>query len=197
MAAEREIRANFDRDSIVVYQAYSDAIANAALKHQRFMAPFSFRRMTWIKPSFLWLMHRSRWGNRSGQERTLAIRMTREGWNHALSMGILTHPEPEVFSNPDEWRRKFQAADVHIQWDTERSIRGAGRNHYSIQVGIGRGLIQNYVEDWITEIVDLSGTVSKISRLLKAGQRRQAEKQLPTEQRYEVDQTTAANIWLS
>ncbi|MGW1086997.1 DUF4291 family protein [Streptomyces sp. NPDC002596] len=25
--------------------------------------------MTWIKPSFLWLMHRSNWAQKSGQER--------------------------------------------------------------------------------------------------------------------------------
>ncbi|MBL8891477.1 MAG: DUF4291 family protein [Planctomycetaceae bacterium] len=30
-------------------------MAEPALKQQRFVAPFSFDRMTWIKPSFLWL----------------------------------------------------------------------------------------------------------------------------------------------
>jgi hypothetical protein len=31
---KREIRADFDRDSIVIYQAYSPAIADAALRAQ-------------------------------------------------------------------------------------------------------------------------------------------------------------------
>jgi hypothetical protein len=79
MPAEREIRADFDRDTIVVYQAYNAAIADAALKAGRFVPPFSFGRMTWIKPSFLWLMHRSNWGRKSGQERILAVRITRTG----------------------------------------------------------------------------------------------------------------------
>jgi hypothetical protein len=57
MPAEREIRAHFDRETIVVYQAYPPAIADAVLAAQCFVAPFSFQRMTWIKPSFLWLMH--------------------------------------------------------------------------------------------------------------------------------------------
>jgi len=48
-----EIRADYDATSVVVYQAYSDAIAEPALKAQRFVTPFSFRRMTWVKPSFL------------------------------------------------------------------------------------------------------------------------------------------------
>jgi hypothetical protein len=46
----------YDDRSIIVYQAYGTAIATAALQNNRFVAPFSFNRMTWIKPSFLWLM---------------------------------------------------------------------------------------------------------------------------------------------
>lgn len=53
MPKTHEIRASYDRDGIVVYQAYSSAIADPALKAQRFVEPFSFGRMTWIKPSFL------------------------------------------------------------------------------------------------------------------------------------------------
>ena len=56
MPAEREIRSDYDRETIVVYQAYAPAIADAALAAGRFVPPFSFGRMTWIKPSFLWLM---------------------------------------------------------------------------------------------------------------------------------------------
>ncbi|WP_199484837.1 DUF4291 family protein [Actinomadura craniellae] len=55
---DREIRADHDRDTIVVYQAYGPAIARPALAAQRFVPPFSTGRMTWIKPSFRWLMHR-------------------------------------------------------------------------------------------------------------------------------------------
>jgi hypothetical protein len=79
----REIRADFDADSIVVYQAYGDPIADAALRAGTFVAPFSFNRMTWIKPSFRWLMHRSNWGQKSGQERTLRVRIRRSGWERA------------------------------------------------------------------------------------------------------------------
>lgn len=48
-----EIRADYDARSLVVYQAFSPAIANAAIEAGRFVAPFSFTRMTWIKSSFL------------------------------------------------------------------------------------------------------------------------------------------------
>lgn len=121
-----EVRADHDRDSIVMYQAYSPAIADAALRAGRFVAPFSFHRMTWIKPSFLWLMHRSNWGRKSGQERILAVRITRSGWEEALARAVLTDAHPD----------RLAAAEVHVQWDPERSLRGAALNHYSIQVGV-------------------------------------------------------------
>src|SRR4051812_17940848 len=103
MPAEREIRADYDRDTIVVYQAYPAAIADAALEAGRFVPPFSFRRMTWVKPSFLWLMHRSNWGRKAGQERVLAVRVRRACWEEALSLGVLTSFTPCVFASPAEW----------------------------------------------------------------------------------------------
>lgn len=48
----RQIRATFDATTIRVYQAYSHAIADAALTGGTFVSPpFTRQRMTWIKPS--------------------------------------------------------------------------------------------------------------------------------------------------
>lgn len=68
MAKYREIRAHFTQKSITVYQAFGRDIARKAIDNGKFERPFSFRRMTWIKPSFLWLMQRSNWGCKSNQE---------------------------------------------------------------------------------------------------------------------------------
>ena len=179
-----EIRADFDRDTFVVYQAYSSAIADPALKAQRFVPPFSFHRMTWIKPSFLWLMHRSNWGQKAGQERSVAIRISRGGWEKALSLGVLTHPEPSIYRHPGEWEEAFANAPVHVQWDTERSMRGAGLDHYSIQVGISRHLIQDFVDQWIVSISDLTSTVVKMRDLIRSGREAHARKLLPRERVY-------------
>ena len=51
MTPLRQIRADFDRDTIVMYQAFGPRIADPALAAGRFVAPFSFTRLTWIKPS--------------------------------------------------------------------------------------------------------------------------------------------------
>ena len=57
----RQIRALFDDDTITVYQAYSKTIAEAAVREQRLTASpeFSGTRMTWVKPSWCWMMYRS------------------------------------------------------------------------------------------------------------------------------------------
>ncbi|MEV4573969.1 DUF4291 family protein [Nonomuraea jabiensis] len=115
MAPQYQIRADYDADTIVVYQAYAPAIADAALRAGRFVAPFSFHRMTWIKPSFLWLMHRSNWTRKPGQERVLAVRMTRQGWEEALSQAVLTTADPAAGSQgrgigTDRARRQGPAA---------------------------------------------------------------------------------------
>ncbi len=120
-----EIRANYDRDTIVMYQAYSDAIAEPALKNQKFVEPFSFTRMTWIKPPFFWLMHRSNWAQKSNQKRILAVHIKRSGWERALSHGVLTSPENHIHGSGKKWEEKFRTAKVHVQWDTERSQKGA------------------------------------------------------------------------
>lgn len=55
----RHILAQFDADSIVVYQAYRPEIGLFAAEHGYLGGPyFSRGRMTWIKPNFLWMMYR-------------------------------------------------------------------------------------------------------------------------------------------
>ncbi|KAA0131776.1 DUF4291 domain-containing protein [Gimesia chilikensis] len=180
-----EIRADYDRETIVVYQAYADPIADAALEAQTFVRPFSLTRMTWIKPSFLWLMHRSHWGQKTGQTRILAVRITRAGWERALSLGELTSPERGVYRSAAEWERKFQTAPVHIQWDTERSSRGAALSCFSIQVGLSRHIIREYVEEWIVGIEDLTPRVRKWNAI-RVGSSRSLKRELPGEKVYPV-----------
>lgn len=190
----RQIRADFDANTIVVYQAYPPAISDVAVAAGRFVAPFSFTRMTWIKPSLLWLMHRSNWARKSGQERILAVRLTRTGWEQALSQAVLTAPVPAIHGSTAAWSAAFDNASVHVQWDPERSLRGAALNHYSIQVGVGRTLIRNYAEDWVVGLTDLTATVHKIAALVRANQTAKAQRLLPPERPYPLGANIARRI---
>jgi hypothetical protein len=186
VARERDIRADFDRETIVVYQAYCPAIAEAALQAQKFVPPFSLGRMTWIKPSFLWLMQRSNWGQKAGQERVLAIRITRAGWEKALALAVPTTLTPALFVSAAEWTKQLREAKVVVQWDPERSLRGATLPQRSIQVGLSRHIIREYVEDWTVAIEDYTPRVRKIYGLLQAGQADKAKRHLPPEKVYPI-----------
>ena len=58
---ERKIYAKYDDKTIRVYQAYNNKIADEVIKLGTFGEHFSLTRMTWIKPSFLWMMYRCGW----------------------------------------------------------------------------------------------------------------------------------------
>lgn len=184
MTPQYRIRADYDTRTIVVYQAYPPAVADAALRAGRFVAPFSFQRMTWIKPSFLWLMHRSNWARKPGQERVLAVRMTREGWEQALSRAVRTTADPKALAR----------AEVHLQWDPERSVRGAALNHYSIQVGIGRNLIRTFAEEWVVGLTDLTPQVHRAAELVRSGRAAQARRLLPAERVYPIGRDLAERL---
>lgn len=49
----RVILAQYDADSIVVYQAYRASIGHFAAENHYFGGDFKLSRMTWIKPNFL------------------------------------------------------------------------------------------------------------------------------------------------
>jgi len=189
-----EIRAHYDERSITLYQAYPQSIALPAVHHNRFVPPFSLNRMTWIKPSFLWLMGRSRWGLKAGQEMILAIRITREGWEKALSYAVLTSYDPRVYRHYDEWAAQFEKALVHVQWDPERTLRGKSLPVNSIQVGLSRHIVEQYVNEWTIEVKDVTPAVRKISGLLQQGQEAQARGLLPKERVYPLTQALARRI---
>ncbi|MFD8085797.1 DUF4291 domain-containing protein [Kitasatospora sp. NPDC059722] len=184
MTALYGIRADHDERTIVLYQAYAPAVADPALAAGRFVAPFSFRRMTWIKPSFRWLMHRSNWARKPGQTRVLAVRITREGWEEALARAVLTT------AHPDE----VAGAAVHVQWDPERTLRGGALNHYSIQVGVGRSLIRTFADEWVVGLTDLTPRVHRIADLVRAGRAAQAERLLPPERPYPLPAAIARRL---
>lgn len=183
----REVRADFNRETIVVYQAYNDAIADAAVRCGRFVEPFSVGRMTWIKPSFLWLMERSGWASKPNQSRILAVRISRKGWDRALSLGALTAFDPSIHASYDKWGTHFASEPVHAQWDPERSIYGKKLDYRSIQIGLGRAVIAEYVREWTVEIRDLTGLVAKLRRLRQQGHYSKAKELLPRERVYPVD----------
>jgi hypothetical protein len=183
-SGRRKIRALYDEDTITVYQAFNDEIADAALEKGRFVAPFSFDRMTWIKPSFLWMMERSRYGEMPDQERTLAIRISLEGWIEALSNASLS----TAAGTTDP---------VRVQWDPERDLKGNKLPVRSIQVGLGPEIVRRYVNEWKVDITDISEQVEELRELREQGKFTRAQALLPSERPWNPPPEIAKRIGMA
>ena len=83
---------------------------------------------------------------------------------------------------------------MHVQWDPERSLRGAKLEHRSIQVGVSRHRIDAFVDDWLVSLEDLTPRVRKMRTLLDAGKADKARRHLPPERVYPVEPATAARL---
>jgi len=180
----RQIRATYDEATIRVYQAYSDVIADAALAKGTFTSPpFKMERMTWIKPSFLWMMYRAGWGFKdAGQKRILAIDISRAGFEWALEHGCLSHANESV--SKDEWTAKKEASPVRIQWDPERDLLLRPQLHRAIQIGLSKEAVELYVHKWITRVVDVTPLAHSIHALLTQEKFEEAMQMLPKEKPY-------------
>lgn len=190
----RQVRAIFDDDTIVVYQAYSPSIAEAALAAGRFVPPFKVERMTWIKPSFRWMMYRCGWATKPDQERVLAVTITREGFDWALANSALSHHDPAVYPSRQAWAERKATSPVRIQWDPERNLALAPLPHRAIQIGLGGEAARQYVADWTVRIDDVTDLAQDIHRLVIAGRPDDAGAKLPAEQPYPLSEEVKAVV---
>ncbi|NEO83371.1 MAG: DUF4291 domain-containing protein [Spirulina sp. SIO3F2] len=157
----RVILAQFDADSIIVYQAYRPAIGHFAAENGYFGGPFKLTRMTWIKPNFLWMMYRCGWGMKEGQEVVLAIRLQRAAFDHILSLAVHSSFTPDVYDTREAWQRLVKTSDVRLQWDPDHDPRGNTVNRRAIQLGLRGDAITKYARDWMVEIQDISSFVAE------------------------------------
>lgn len=184
----RQVRAVYDAHTITVYQAYGHDVADAALAAGRFVPPFSLARMTWIKPSFLWMMYRCGWASKPGQERVLAIRMTRSGFEAALGESCLSHFDPALYADEATWRRELATTPVRVQWDPERTATGDPLPHRSLQVGLSGQAVRAYVSDWVCGLDDVTPSLPR---------RREGLEALPDERPYPLPPPLAARLGAS
>jgi hypothetical protein len=191
------VRASYDEETLVVYQAYEDSIADAALRAGTFVSPFRRGRMTWIKPSFLWMMYRSSWAMAPGQRRVLAVRMTHEGFGWALAHASLSHHDLAVHASRDSWREELARSPVRVQWDPERSIRLEPLPWRTIQVGLSGESVDRYVDEWIVSVEDRTATAHAIGDLVAADRVDEALALLPRERTLPVDPETARRLGIT
>jgi hypothetical protein len=190
----RQIRASYTAETITVYQAYGPEIARPALAAGRFVAPFKRERMTWIKPSFLWMMYRCGWATKPGQEHVFAVEITRAGFEWALARACLSHYDHEHHADRAEWTRQLKASPVRVQWDPERSLRLGALPYRSLQVGLSGEAVHRYVDEWLVRLTDVTPLAHEIHGLVTAGDEDAARALLPAERPYPLPADVAGTV---
>jgi hypothetical protein len=152
----RQILAQFDENSIFVYQAFRPAIAQYAVDNQRFGGEFSFDRMSWIKPNFLWMMYRSGWAAKEGQEQILAIRLRRTFFDELLQLAVPSSFDQSPYDNRNEWQLAVASSDVRLQWDPDHDPMGQPVQRRAIQLGLRRTAIRRYGEQELLSVEDIT-----------------------------------------
>jgi hypothetical protein len=159
--AGRHVLAQFDEETIVVYQAYRPAIAEYAVDNQRFGGEFSFSRMSWIKPNFLWMMFRSGWAQKEGQERVLGVRLERAFFERCLASAVASSFDPERHASEAEWKSALATSDVRLQWDPDHDPSGAPVTRRAVQLGLRGATLKEYATTAIVRILDVTDLVAR------------------------------------
>ncbi|MER7662408.1 MULTISPECIES: DUF4291 domain-containing protein [unclassified Streptomyces] len=180
----RRIRALHTASTITVYQAYSPTIGVPAARDGRFPATWKRDRMTWIKPSFLWMMYRCGWGLKEGQEIVLAVEIVRDGFDWALENSCLSHYDRDVHADRPSWKRELKSSPARVQWDPERDLHQRPLPCRSLQLGLAGEASRRYADEWTASITDVTPIAHRIHALVRQGDLDTARSLLPDERPY-------------
>jgi len=163
----RHILAQFDDDKVVVYQAYKPSIGLYAAENGYFGGDFSYSRMSWIKPNFLWMMYRCGWASKAGQETVLAIHIKRAFFDDLLSEAF---PSSNTMGlSKPEWNSKVAASDVRLQWDPDHDPYGNKETRRAIQLGLRNDYLKPFQGEGIIAIENITEFVLEQSEHVKKG----------------------------
>jgi hypothetical protein len=155
------ILAQFDDETIIVYQAYGPSIGRFAVENGFFGGAFKYSRMSWIKPNFLWMMYRSQWGQAEGQEIVLAVRLRRRFFDSVLMQAVPSSFEAGAFGSRQDWAAAVARSDVRLQWDPDHLPTGEKCERRAIQLGLRGTALEAYGKHEIVQIIDLSAFVAE------------------------------------
>jgi hypothetical protein len=157
----RHILAHFDAETIYVYQAYRPSIARYAVENQRFGGEFSFSRMSWIKPNFLWMMYRSGWATKEGQEHILAVRLKRSFFDELLKQVVPSTFHSHRYAGHEAWQAAVASSDVRLQWDPDHGPNGNPLERRAVQLGLRGKMLRRYGEEELVSIEDITPFVAE------------------------------------
>ena len=155
-ATGRHVMAQYDDESVVVYQAYRPAIGRFAAEHGYFGGEFSLGRMSWIKPNFLWMMYRAGWATKEGQEVVLAIWLARAGFDAILAQAVPSSFDDRRYADRAAWQQAVARSEVRLQWDPDHDPHGRPVERRAVQLGLRGSVLASYAREWIRGLEDIT-----------------------------------------
>ena len=165
---EKQIYADFDAEGIYIYQAFKPKIVKTAVTLGKFGKGFGLDRITWIKPSFAWMLRRSNYATKHRMESIARIKITHEAWLHILGQSVETHFNSNLHETENEWQTALNQSDVIHQWDPERALNGERLRRQAIQIGIRGAVIRKYAQNYIIDIQEVTSFAKEIGESIKA-----------------------------
>lgn len=151
-----------DQKLIVVYQAYKNSIADFAVKNQFLGGPdYSYSRMSWIKPNFLWMMYRCGWSEKENQERVLAFWVDKIDFESILKEAVLSSFNQKYYDNHDQWKNELNIKEVRLQWDPDHDPFGNKIERRAIQLGLKGNVLEKFGRHQIKKIEDITDFVKQ------------------------------------
>jgi hypothetical protein len=160
-AEGRHILAHCDDQTIIVYQAYSPAIADYAVRHDEFGGEFSHSRMSWIKPNFLWMMFRSGWGTKADQEATLGLRLRRSFFDTILEKAVASTFGKSDFADMKSWKAALARSEVRLQCAPDHGPNGEPLTRRAVQLGLRGETLRAFGTHELLQVIDMTAFVAK------------------------------------
>lgn len=157
----RHILAHHDDETIVVYQAYRPSIGRWAIENGKLGGPdFSFSRMSWIKPNFLWMMYRCGWGTKDDQQVVLGLRIRRAFFDSLLRVAVASSFGASGYATDGEWQAALRGSTVRLQWDPDHDPAGRPVERRAIQLGLRGSALAELAGAGLVEVIDMSPLVA-------------------------------------
>ena len=158
----QHILAHQTQDTLLVYQAFNNSIAEYALQHQTFGgSAYSFNRMSWIKPNFLWMMYRCGWATKENQERVLAIEIKKTDFDYILANAAYSSFKSAIYTDRQEWKTHIENTEIRLQWDPDHDPFGKSVERRAVQLGMKGDVLKSFCKEMILNITDVTPFVKE------------------------------------
>ena len=129
-------------------------------------------------------MYRCGWAQKENQEHVLAIDIKRSGFDKAVNNAVISTYSENMGISKEKWQKQVAESDIRVQWDPEKDIYGNNLPYRSIQIGLRRDAVKDYVNNWIVKIIDITDYVNELYALRNSNEN--IDERLPKEVIYKI-----------